>query len=56
MNELIKNYMNGKDKEDFKKDLVNLIKPICKNIIDLTGKDPQNNILENFMKQKNLNV
>ena len=55
MNLLIKNYIEKNDKEDYKKDLINLISPFCKNI-DFSGKDPQNIILESFMKQKDLNA
>ena len=55
MNILIKNYTEKNTKEDYKKDLINLISPFYKNI-DLSGKDPQNIILENFMKQNDLNV
>ena len=55
MNLLIKNYIEKNDKEDYKKDLINLISPFCKNI-DFSGKDPQNIILESFMKQNDLNA
>ena len=55
MNILIKNYTEKNTKEDYKKDLINLISPFYKNI-DLSGEDPQNIILENFMKQNDLNV
>ena len=41
MNLLIKNYIEKNDKEDYKKDLINLISPFCKNV-DLSGKEPQN--------------
>ena len=39
MNLLIKNYIEKNDKEDYKKDLINLISTFCKNI-DLSEKDP----------------
>ena len=38
MNILIKNYTEKNTKEDYKKDLINLISTFCKNI-DLSGKD-----------------
>ena len=53
MNKLIVNYVNGKQKEDYKNDLFNLLKSFITNI-NLNSRDPQNIILDSFMRQENL--
>ena len=53
MNDLMWSYIKNKTKEDFKSDLINLIKPYYKEI-DLNSRDPQNITVEPFMIQNNL--
>ena len=53
MNKLIVNYVNGKQKEDYKNDLFNLLKSFITNI-NLNSRDPQNIILDSFMRQEKL--
>jgi hypothetical protein len=53
MNDLIIKYVRSESKENYIKDLNNMIKPYCK-IIDLSEKDPQNIILDSFMLQNGL--
>ena len=53
MNTLIKNYLKNKTEEDFKLDLIDLIKPYCTKL-DLDSYDPQNITLEPFMIQNHL--
>ena len=53
MNDLMWSYIKNKTKEDFKSELINLIKPYYKEI-DLNSRDPQNITVEPFMIQNNL--
>lgn len=53
MNDLMRNYIQNKTQEDFKSDLINLIKPYCKEM-DLSARDPQNITVEPFMIQNHL--
>ena len=50
MNNNIVNYVKDKTINDYKNDLLALLKPHVKNI-DLNGQDPQNIFLDSFMKQ-----
>lgn len=53
MNNLIVNYVDKNNAEDYKNDLFNLLKPIVKSI-NLNSRDPQNIILDSFMIQNAL--
>jgi len=53
MNKLMIEYVKNKSQEDFKNDLINLIKPFYEEF-NLTEKDPQNITLEPFMIQNDL--
>ena len=50
MNNNIINYVKDKTINDYKNDLLNLLKPHVKNI-NLNGQEPQNIFLDSFMKQ-----